>query len=247
MRKVRSDKGKKRGPRDPFKIDSSSSDTAIKRMLTKVNSVIDTYRIEATGDISNEEASNVLSQASSRVQNILTFGPNNEKLDLVDDHVPVTQAAVDYIRKVLKRQEDNEAKQKEKDKDYQSGKRINELLKDLPTLSKKLDQIQKQLEDSDRYHNVSDGKLVVVPEGKGHRLAIWKNREIALNELAARANNDYSDHKFRDVIDKLYEDQLANADIIGDLQSGKWTGELMEEANLRVIFGRDEEEVDYNF
>lgn len=235
MRKVRSDKGKKRGPRDPFKIDSSSSDTAIKRMLTKVNSVIDTYRIEATSDISNEEASNVLSQASSRVQNILTFGPNNEKLDLVDDHVPVTQAAVDYIRKVLKRQEDNEAKQKEKDKDYQSGKRINELLKDLPTLSKKLDQIQRQLENPEKYVNLSGERLIAVPQGQGHRKAIWANRAAALNELAARANKDWSDVKFSDVIDKIYEDQLNNADIIGELASGKWTGELMEEANLRAM------------
>lgn len=244
MRKVRSDKGK---PRNPFKVTSQSSDAAIKRMLNKVNSVIDTYRIEATDTISNEEASNVLSQASSRVQNILTFGPNNEKLDLVDDHVPVTQAAVDYIRKVLKRQEDNEAKQKEKDKDYKPGFRINELLKDLPTLSKKLDQIQKQLADPEKYNNVSEGKLIVVPQGQGHRKAIWQNRATALNELVARANKDYSETPFGDVIAKLYDDAEANADIIGDLQSGKWTGELMEEANLRVILGRDEEELDYNF
>ena len=235
MRKTRSDKGVKRGPRDPFKINSQSSDAAIRRMLTKVNSVIDTYRIEATDRISNEEAAGVLSQAASRVQNILSFGPANESINLVNEHVPVTSSSIDYIRTVLKRQEDAEATQLAKDSTYKAGKKINELLKDLPTLAKKINEIQKQLENPEKYVNLSGEKLIAVPQGQGHRKAIWANRATALNELVARANRDWSDTKFSDVIDKLYEDQLNNGDIIDALSSGKWTGELMEEANLRAM------------
>lgn len=244
MRKTRSDKGK---PRNPFKVTSQSSDAAIKRMLNKVNSVIDTYRIPATDKISNEEAASVLEYTAGKVQSILRFDVKNEGINMVDNRIPVNDEAVKYIKDVLKRQEDAEAKQKEKHPDFVAGKKINELLKSIPTFAKKIDQIQKQLGDTEKFKNISGVTLQAVPEGAGHRKAIWANREAATLELVARANNDWKDIKFSEVLDKLYEDKFANSDIINDLAAGKWDGELLERANLRYLgLDTDEEEEEYN-
>lgn len=247
MRKTRSDKGKKRGPRDAYKINSTSSDTAIKRMLNKVNSVIDTYRISATDKISNDEAAAVLDYASNKVQSILSFDVKGERLNMVDNHIPVTDESVEYIRKVLKRQEEAEATQKEKHPDFKAGKHINELLKDLPTFSKKVDQIQKQLEETEKYKNLSGGTLQAVPEGAGHRKAIWANRETATLELVARATYNFKEIDIDEVLNKLYEDKSANQDIIDDLNAGKWTGEVLERANLRYLgLDIEDEDEEYN-
>lgn len=247
MRKTRSDKGTKRGPRDPFKVNSQSSDSTIKRMLNKVNSVIDTYRIEATDKISNDDAAAVVDYTAGKVQSILRFDVKNEGINMVDNHIPVNDESVKYIKDVLKRQEDAEAKQKEAHPDFVAGKKINELLKSIPTFSKKIDQIQQQLEDTQKFKNLSGVTLQEVPEGAGHRKAIWANREAATLELVARATQAWKDIDLGDVIDKLYEDKYANADIIDDLSAGKWDGELLERANLRYLgLDTDEEEEEYN-
>lgn len=247
MRKTRSDKGTKRGPRDPFKVNSQSSDSTIKRMLNKVNSVIDTYRIEATDKISNKDTASVLKYTADKVQTILRFDVKNEGINMVDNHIPVNDESVKYIKEVLKRQEDAEAKQKEKHPDFVAGKKINELLKSIPTFSKKINEIQKQLEDTEKFKNLSGVSLQEVPEGKGHRLAIWANREAATLELVARATQSWKNVKIEEVINTLYEDKSANADIISELADGKWDGELLERANLRYLgLATDEEEEEYN-
>lgn len=241
-RKTRSDKGKKRGSRgqNGYNVTSKSSNAAIKKMIKKVNSVIDTYRIPASPDISNAEASSVLDYTASKVQKILSFDVKGEKLSLVDNHIPETDESAEYIRKVLKRQEDADAVSKEqaknKGKTYVESKKLNELLKAIPTFSKKIDEIQKQLENTEKYVNISGGQLVAVPEHQGKNIARRQNRDIALKELVARSNHDWkSEGKIEDMIDRLYDDQEGNADLIAELNSGKWDGELIEKVNLRAM------------
>lgn len=240
MRKIRSDKGKKRGPRASFNVTSESTDAKIKAMLKKVNDAIATYKIPSTPDWSASDVEAIVDQAKGRVQNILTFIKGDGKVEQIkvgDKGIPLTQESIDYVKNVLKRQEEAEAKQKAIDPDFKAGKKINELLKEFPTFSKKLDEIQDQLRHPEMYEHLGkdeDVKVVDVPKGKGKIVTARANRKAATIEMIARATHTWED-KIQDVIDKLYEDESQNGDIIDELRSGKWTGDLLERANMRAM------------
>lgn len=228
MRKTRSDKGKKRLKKDYFNVTSSSTDKQIKDMLKKVNYAISTYNIPSSSDWSIEDINDIVNQAISRVSNILTFVKGNgiiEELELKNGKIPITQESADYIRNVLNRQEKDEILQKQIDSEYISGKKINDLLRDFPTFAKKISQIQNQLSNPDKYENLSDYK---------ENESSSPTRKDATLELIARAQHTW-DEDISDVIEKLYEDVNKNNDIIEELRSGKWTGDLLERANLIAL------------
>lgn len=246
MRKTRSDKGQKRGPRASFNVTSTSTDDQIKAMLKKVNDILKTYQIPSTPDWSDKDVEKIVDRAKGRVQNILSFIKGNgeiEKIDVGDKGIPLTQESIDYVKTVLKRQEDVELKQKAKDPSFVAGKKLNDLLKEFPTFSKELDKIQEQLKDPDKYEHIgkdTDVKVVDVPKGKGRIIAMRANKKAATMEMIARAYYKPTED-IKDVIQKLYEDQKQSGDytkhidLLDELRDGKWTGDLLDRVNLRAM------------
>ena len=222
---------------------SKSSDKEIVNFLSSINKKLSGYYKVAGDDVGE--------QMSDRVQQVLTFkkwlkdgkGVEEETLPLVDGKIALRKkedklAAIHYIRKVLERQE---AKIEESravalskgetfDEDLRS-KTITETLSAIPTVQEKIKKVEDDLKVDDR---AVSGEKLVQGEKEKKRDFNKRAKEMAIRELQARAIAVYED-SFSEVISKLYEEYGANYDIIQQLDTQRWTGELMEEANLRAM------------
>lgn len=225
------------------RLTSNSSDEEIRAALRGINDKIKSYSEPALTKLglSSDEVKDVQLQFSGRVQGLLTF-LDKETISLKErksgfELIPVTKKNVDAYRELLKKQEESYKKQKEIDNTYKRQETVAEKLDKLPALDDKLNEIQNQMKDKDRYATYSDETLVDIPrkgishEERKNRKEI--NRRAAAAELAARANHEFSS-SISDAIEKLYEDEVANKDLIDQLNNGKWSGELLERVNLRA-------------
>lgn len=224
-------------------LKSTSSDAEIVKFLSKVNKKI-------TGYYSIDES--VGEQFASRVEASLSyrkyekggeFGKYEEwELPLVEKRGKLQidlktkegkALAVAHMRRVLKEQEEKDA-----------PKTIEERLGSMPTATKKIKQVAKEMAESKSMMEI-DGEPVKLKSkaeaGVGTRDYNAYVKTMAINEMIVRANTTY-DTSFEDVINMLYEDEEANNDIISRLATEKWDGELMEAANVRVIGYEPEED-----
>lgn len=222
---------------------SKSSDKEIVNFLSSINKKLSGYYNVAGDDVGE--------QMSGRVQQVLTFkkwlkngqGVEEETLPLTDGKIALRKkedklAAIHYIRKVLERQEAKIADSKataiaagESFDDSMRSKTITETLSAIPTVQEKIKKVEDDLMGINRsvtYEHLTQG------ETEKKRSFNRRAKEMAIRELQARAVAVYEDD-FSEVISKLYEEYGANVDIIDQLRSQRWTGELMEEANLRAM------------
>lgn len=222
---------------------SKSSDKEIINFLSNINKKLSGYYNVAGDDVGE--------QMSGRVQQVLTFkkwlksgqGVEEETLPLVDGKIALRKkadklAAVYYVRKVLDRQEAKIAESKataiaagEAFDDSMRSKTITETLAAIPTVQEKIKKVEDDLMSIDR--SVSQEYLA---QGDSEKKRSFNRRakEMAIREMQARATTVYEDD-FSEVISKLYEEYGANVDIIEQLRSQRWTGEIMEEANIRAM------------
>lgn len=225
------------------RLTSHSSDEEIRAALRNINSKIKSYSEPALTNLglTSEEAEDVKLQFTGRVQGLLTF-LDTKTIELRErksgfDLIPVTQRSVDAYRELMKKQEDAYAAQKKMDPTYKRLESVSEKLEKLPSLDKKLDIVMSQMKEPEKYATYSDEKLKDLPrKGLSHeerRNIKEENKRAAAAELAARANHVYED-SISDAIDKLYDDEVANKDLIEQLHNGKWSGELLERVNLRA-------------
>lgn len=222
---------------------SKSSDKEIVSFLSSINKKLSGYYNVAGEDVGE--------QMSGRVQQILTFdrfnkggqGYTEEKLPLVDGKIALRKkedklAAVHYIRMVLERQENKTEQAKTKmaaiGKTFTEdmrAKTITETLSAIPTVQEKIKKVEEDLAIDNRSFS---GEKLVQGEEEKKRDFNKRAKEMAVRELQARATTVYED-EFSDVISKLYEEYGSNLDIIEQLRSQRWTGEIMEEANIRAM------------
>lgn len=220
-------------------INSASSNKELLDLIGRVNNKIRSYY---KNDMLGSDTEVVAENFVGRVQNLLSFesGKFSNTLDLKKKgnsyYIPKNQKSVDWLRDTLGKQELARANQKIKDPNYVAGKSIAEQLDDLRTFSETVKKTQKDLEDPNKA-SYSDAVIIHPRKGasKEERAAVKElNRQAAVNEIIARAEHVYTE-SISDAIDKLYEDRVKNADIIAALNSHeKWTGELLEEVNLRA-------------
>lgn len=222
---------------------SKSSDKEIVSFLSSINKKLSGYYNVAGEDVGE--------QMSGRVQQVLTFkkwlkngqGVEEETLPLIDGKIALRKkedklAAIHYIRKVLERQEAKIAESRaiaiaagESFDDSMRSKTITETLSAIPTVQEKIKKVEDDLMGINRsvtYEHLAQG------ETEKKRSFNRRAKEMAIRELQARATAVYEDD-FSEVISKLYEEYSSNADIIEQLRSQRWTGEIMEEANLRAM------------
>lgn len=222
---------------------SKSSDKEIVNFLSSINKKLSGYYNVAGEDVGE--------QMSGRVQQVLTFkkwltggkGVEEETLPLVDGKIALRKkedkaAAINYIRKVLERQEAKIAESKataiaagESFTDDMRSKTITETLTAIPTVQEKIKKVEDDLmgiNKSVTYEHLAQG------ENEKKRSFNRRAKEMAIREMQARAVQVYEDD-FSEVISKLYEEYGANVDIIEQLRSQRWTGEIMEEANIRAM------------
>lgn len=222
---------------------SKSSDKEIVNFLSSINKKLSGYYNVAGDDVGE--------QMSGRVQQILTFdrfnkggqGYTEEKLPLVDGKIALRKkedklAAVHYIRMVLERQENKTEEAKTKmatiGKTFTEdmrAKTITETLSAIPTVQEKIKKVEEDLAIDNRSFS---GEKLVQGENEKKRSFNKRAKEMAIREMQARATTVYED-EFSDVISKLYEEYGSNLDIIEQLRSQRWTGEIMEEANIRAM------------
>lgn len=127
---------------------------------------------------------------------------------------------------------------------------IIEQFESIPTLDKKLKQIEKQIKDKDITNANDDVSIAPVPritakdrkdpqalEAKKRDIETRRayNRQQSIDEMISRAMMQY-DTSFGEDIEKLYEDRDKYSDLIQRLnRSERWTGELMEEVHLAAL------------
>lgn len=130
------------------------------------------------------------------------------------------------------------------------NKSIIEQFESIPTLDKRLKQIEKQIKSNDITNANSDVSIAPVPritskdrkdpqvlEAKKRDIETRKayNRQQSIDEMISRALMQY-DTSFGEDIEKLYEDKDKYSDLIERLnRSERWTGELMEEVHLAAL------------
>lgn len=235
-RKSRSDKGIKRKDTN---ITSKSSDKDIKKFIQRINNKINSY-YNASNLRADTEV--VAENFVTRVQNLLTFETTKftNKLELVEKdgkyYIPKTKESVDWFKDTLGRQERAREEQTNKDETYKPGRTLAQQLDELRTFNETIKKTQEDLNDPDK---ASYSNAVLLEPNKNatkeEKATIKEiNRREAVKEIIARAEHVYTE-SISDTIDKLYEDQVKNADLIEKLgASEKWTGELLEEVNLRA-------------
>lgn len=216
---------------------SKSSDAEITKFLSAVNKKIRGYY-----GLDEE----VGAAFSNKVQNILTFnrwktgheGYDEEKVELKDGIIPLRskadkQNAVDWMRRQLKYQEDAAAKQTAQDPNYQRGKTVSESLASLDTISEKKAKVLDQILNG---NGVEDTTLKEFnPETDKKRSWNALAKQAVINEMIARATESY-DTTFSEDIDKLYDDEVANSDLIDRLRNERWdSSDLMEEVHVRSL------------
>lgn len=235
-RKSRSDKGIKRKDAN---ITSKSSDKDIAKLIQRINNKINSYyNASDLGSDTEVVAENFV----NRVQNLLTFesAKFTNKLELVEKdgkyYIPKTKESIDWFKDTLSRQEKAREEQSNKDETYKPGRTLTQQLDALRTFNETVKKTQEDLNDPDKA-NYSNAVLLEPNKKatKEEKEAIKEiNRKEAVREIIARAEHVYTE-SISDTIDKLYEDQVKNADLIAQLgASEKWTGELLEEVNLRA-------------
>ena len=227
-------------------ITSSSSDKDIMNLIQTINAKGRGYY--NAKDLDNEQKEALGDQFMGRVQNLLSYRNTSLPLSEANDgrlFIPKKKESVDYIRSVLKKQEEFEAAQKAIDSSFTRNKTLAENLQELKTYTEKIKSIQDDLA-KDTYTPFSDAVLRKPEKGmtKEQKQDIKRlNRDAAIKEAYARATHAWEkDDKFEDVIDKLYAmgDLNGANEVISELQTGKWTGDLMERANV-VAYGYEYE------
>lgn len=216
---------------------SKSSDAEITKFLSAVNKKIRGYY-----SIDEE----VGAAFSNKVQNILTFnrwktgheGYDEEKVELKDGIIPLRskadkQSAIDWMRRQLKYQEEAAERQTAQDSNYKRGKTVSEALAELDTVSEKKAKVLDQILEGNA---VEDTTLKAFdPETDKKREWNALAKQAVINEMVARATESY-DTTFSEDIDKLYEDEVANADLIDRLRNERWdASDLMEEVHVRSL------------
>lgn len=220
---------------------SKSSDKEITNFLSAVNKKIRGYY-----GLDEE----VGAAFSNKIQKILTFNRwktvtstsdkpyDEEKVELKDGIIPLRskadkQSAVDWMRKQLKYQEDAAAKQTAQDPNYQRGKTVSEALASLDTISEKKAKVLDQILNG---NGVEDTTLKEFnPETDKKREWNAFAKQAVINEMIARATESY-DTTFSEDIDKLYDDEVANSDLIDRLRTEQWdSSDLMEEVHVRSL------------
>lgn len=216
---------------------SKSSDEEITKFLSAINRKIRGYY-----GIDEE----VGAAFSNKIQNILTFnrwktgheGYDEEKVELKDGIIPLRskadkQSAIDWMRRQLKYQEEAAAKQTEQDPNYKRGKTVSEALADLDTISEKKAKVLDQILNGNSVEDTTLKEFNPETDKKREWNALAK--QAVINEMIARATESY-DTAFSEDIDKLYEDQVANSDLIDRLKSEQWNAsDLMEEVHVRSL------------
>lgn len=215
---------------------SKSSDKEITSFLSAINKKIRGYY-----GIDEE----VGAAFSDKVQNILTFnrwqkglaGYDEEKVELKDGIIPLRskadkQNAVDWMRRQLEYQEKATERQLAQDSNYQRGKTVSESLASLDTASEKKAKVLDQILKGNAVEDTTLKAFDPNTDKKREWNALAK--QAIINEMIARATESY-DTTFSEDIDKLYEDQEANSDLIDRLRSEKWdSSDLMEEVHVRT-------------
>jgi len=220
-------------------ITSKSSDKDILNFIQAINAKMRTYQDKS---LSNEQKELFGESIANRVQNLLKFEKKNEteQIPLAKGvngaYIPKDMNTVKYLRDVLTRQE--AARESEgitpDDEGYTT---ISTQLNNLLTFKEKLKKTEEQLKDENYQKRQFDETAKVIVDPKLTKAQKKANRDAALKELTARYKYDWSQEgNFGDAIDKIYE--MGDQELIDDLRNGKWTGDLMEEVNVKA-FGYD--------
>lgn len=220
---------------------SKSTDEEITKFLSAINKKIRGY-------YSMDE--DVGEAFSNKIQKILTFNRwktvtstsdkpyDEEKVELKDGIIPLRSKedkknAADWLKRQLKYQEDAAAKQIAQDPKYKRGKTVSEALADLDTISEKKKKVLDQILEGNGVEDTTLKEFNPKTDKKREWNAFAK--QAVINEMVARATESY-DTTFSEDIDKLYEDQVANSDLIDRLKSEQWdASDLMEEVHVRAL------------
>ena len=219
----------------------SGTDKDIKSAIRRINSKIRSWKKNLPEDIVQTKIANILDDTSFVSYNKALGDFERRNIALTgDDYIPTNKETIEFFKERIQATEDAYTKKLEKDPTATKRKNVLENLDTLQTASEELRETEKELKKGwslEDEVSLTDYKTEQAKNPYADPKTIKEevkriNKSRVLQELRNRYAYDF-DADFSKVIDKVYEDEIKNADVIDRLREGKWSSELLTEINIR--------------
>lgn len=236
----------------------------LKKVITNFNHSLLSYQgkagLEDLADVMIDRAQNIVTFKNFEKGNVVSTEQIAFKEGKHGKYLPNDAKTLEILERRIMQQGQSVLAKRAKDPNFIAGKNYAQEMLDFPSLKESLTEVYKDLvkvqeiesrtpaqtalmSDEEKMREieptiVSDAKLKPIPKKatKEQMQEIRRhNQEQAYIELIARRTNIYSG-SISEAIQKLYEDETKNADLINELrQHNRWSSATLEAVNLRAM------------